>query len=125
MIKIKPILFTVIQFLTSLLLMIVCLIIAKATTHFFEINFPSALIAMLLLFLLLSIGVIKAAWIAPASQPVLKYMALFFIPAGVGLVEHLNIIAMHWPLLMSTLILVPSFGLFFVSYIAKRRGSNG
>jgi len=121
---IKTLLLTSFKFSVSLILLLGCLFISKLVTAYFDIPFPSALIAMIALFLLLLTGVIKEAWIAPACQPILKYMALFFIPAGVGLVEHLDAFVQHWPLFLLVLLFVPMCGLFIVSKIANSRGQH-
>ena len=125
MLSAKLKLFNLMKFSASLLILLSCLLASNLAVNLFEINFPSALIAMLLLFLLLCSGIIKAEWIAPASEPILKYMALFFIPAGVGVVDHLSLITAHWPLFIALLILTPLVGLFIVSYIAKPKDENG
>ena len=112
------------KFSVSLMLIMGCLYISKLVTAYFAITFPAALIAMLLLFCLLLAGIIKEAWIAPACQPILKYMALFFIPAGVGLVQHLNAFIQHWLLFLLVLLLVPLIGLLIVSLFANTRGQH-
>lgn len=121
---IKTHLITSFKFSASLMLVIGCLYISKLITAYFAITFPAALIAMLLLFCLLLAGIIKEAWIAPACQPILKYMALFFIPAGVGLVEHLDAFVEHWPLFLLVLLLVPMCGLSIVSMMANTRDKH-
>lgn len=112
------------KFSVSLMLIMGCLYISKLVTAYFAITFPAALIAMLLLFCLLLAGIIKETWIAPACKPILKYMALFFIPAGVGLVEHLDAFFQHWPLFLLVLLLVPLIGLLIVSLFANTRGQH-
>ena len=106
------------------MLLIGCLFISKLTTSYFQIAFPSALLAMLIVFVLLMTNIVKESWLAPACQPILKYMALFFIPAGVGLVEHIDVFATHWSLLLLVLLLVPFIGLVLVSFIASLRGKH-
>ena len=112
------------KFSASLMLLIGFLFISKLTTTYFQIAFPSALLAMLIVFVLLVTNIVKESWIAPACQPILKYMALFFIPAGVGLVEHISVFAAHWSLLLLVLLLVPLIGLVLVSFIASLRGKH-
>lgn len=47
---------------------------------------------MLLLFTLLTVGVLKERWLKPAAQPLLYWMGLFFVPAGVGVLDHLALL---------------------------------
>ena len=106
------------------MLLIGFLFISKLTTTYFQIAFPSALLAMLIVFVLLMTNIVKESWLAPACQPILKYMALFFIPAGVGLVEHIDVFTTHWSLLLLVLLLVPLIGLVLVSFITSLRGKH-
>ena len=112
------------KFCASLMLLIGCLFVSKLTTSYFQIAFPSALLAMLIMFVLLIMDIVKESWIAPACQPILKYMALFFIPAGVGLIEHIDIFITYWSLLLLVLLLVPLAGLVLVALIASSRSGH-
>ena len=53
---------------------------------------PASILAMLTLFVLLSFGVIKECWIKPATTPLLAWMGVFFVPASVGVIEHLTLL---------------------------------
>ena len=53
---------------------------------------PGSVISMILLFLLLLTKLVKPAHIAEKSDFLLKNMALFFIPAGVAIMESLGIL---------------------------------
>lgn len=50
--------------------------------------FPSSVIGMILLFLLLMIKAIRTEQINDFTNFMLKNMAFFFIPSGVGIIEH-------------------------------------
>ena len=52
------------------------------------IPFPRSLLAMLLLFLTLELRIIRLEWLQPSGRLILTYMALFFIPPAVGIVEY-------------------------------------
>lgn len=52
--------------------------------------FPSSVMAMVLLFLLLSMKLVKPRQIENFSGFLLKNMALLFIPSGVGILESLD-----------------------------------
>jgi len=54
-------------------------------------------------------------------------MPIFFIPAGVGFIEHLNLIKSNWPFLMSVIFIVPASTLLLVSSVMvffKSRKNN-
>ena len=52
--------------------------------------FPASVIAMALLFVLLCTKVLKPAQIEQTGDFLLKNMAFFFIPAGVGILENID-----------------------------------
>ena len=58
--------------------------------------FPSAISAMLLLLIALFSGILKIDHIKEKSDFLLSNMAFFFIPAGVGVIEHFELIASVW-----------------------------
>ena len=51
---------------------------------------------MLLIFLALFFKMIKLEDVKPASDFLVKYLVVFFIPYGVGLMVYANIIAAYW-----------------------------
>ena len=63
--------------------------------------FPASVIGMILLFLLLLTGLLKIDHIREKSDFLLAYMAFFFIPAGVNVINYLDILKVNWlPLLL-------------------------
>ncbi len=52
------------------------------------IPFPASVISMILLFVLLLIRVIKVEHIKQKAEFMMKNMAIFFIPAGVGIIDN-------------------------------------
>ena len=65
------------------------------------IAFPASVIAMLLLLVSLLAGVLKIDHIREKSDFLLANMAFFFIPAGVNVINYLDILKENWlPLLL-------------------------
>ena len=58
--------------------------------------FPSAISAMILLSIALFSGILKIDHIKEKSDFLLSNMAFFFIPAGVKVIEHFDLIASFW-----------------------------
>ncbi|MCI9415188.1 MAG: CidA/LrgA family protein [Clostridiales bacterium] len=69
----------------------VCLI-GEGISLLLPFPFPGSIAAMLLLFLLLVTGAVKPRHIREKSDFLLQNMAFFFIPAGVGILDHLDIL---------------------------------
>lgn len=64
--------------------------------HFLPFAFPSSVIAMLLLLLCLLTGILKVEHIREKSDFLLANMAFFFIPAGVNVINYLDILKASW-----------------------------
>ena len=67
----------------------VCLV-GELVAQVLPFPFPSSVIAMVLLFVLLCAKVIKPHHIRQKGDFLLKNMAFFFIPAGVGILENFD-----------------------------------
>ena len=69
--------------------------------HLLPFAFPASVIAMLLLLICLLTGLLKVEHIREKSDFLLGNMAFFFIPAGVNVINYLDILKRGWlPLLV-------------------------
>lgn len=57
---------------------------------------PGNVVGMALLLAGLSIGAIQLAWVEAAAQVLLSRMALFFVPAGVGIMAYRDLLGREW-----------------------------
>ena len=55
--------------------------------QYFHIPLPGSVLGMIILFTLLSAGIIKEQWLSAAVNPLLKHLAFFFIPIAVELMQ--------------------------------------
>ncbi len=102
-------------------------VLGQALSSFFQLPLPGNLIGMFLLLFLLFSGVIKETQIQMGADLLLKYMSLFFIPAGVGLLAHWNIIEEQWlpwlvTVLLSTALILIVTGKLVDYWIQKEEG---
>ncbi|OEY71703.1 CidA/LrgA family protein [Salegentibacter salarius] len=72
------------------------LLLGELITYFFEIPIAGNILGMFLIFLALRLKLIKLQDVKPASDKLIKYLVLFFIPYGVGLMVYFEIIAAYW-----------------------------
>lgn len=83
---------------------------------------------MFLLFFLLLTGIVKENHIALGGDLILKYMAFFFIPAGVGLLAHLELLSSLWlqwlTLLVSTTVIVMAVTAKTVDLLLSKAGDS-
>ena len=69
----------------------VCLV-GQTISVFLPVPFPGSVLSMIILFLLLFSGVVKVDHIKQKADFLLKNMAFFFIPAGVGILLSFDLI---------------------------------
>ncbi|WP_417697581.1 CidA/LrgA family protein [Psychromonas sp.] len=104
------------QLCAGLSIIFLFLAIAKLIIHYFNSTFPASILGMLMLFLALSLGVIKLTWIEFTGNLVLKYLALLFIPVGVGLINYFELITAHWLVIIFSLFFTTLVTLFMVGH---------
>jgi len=105
-------------FLRGGIIIISILMIGKLMSHLLQIPIPGSIIGLLLLFTALASNLINIKLIDSAGHFLLKYMTLFFVPAGVGLINHIEILSQHWLVivsssLLSTIVVLISVGLSY------------
>ena len=89
-------------------------LIGEVISYALPFSFPGTIIALIILLLLLSLKVIKEDQIKQSGDFLLGNMAVFFVPATVGLIEHLEILKSTW-----WKILVVSFISFILVFITS------
>lgn len=77
--------------------------------RYFHIPLPGSVLGMIVLFILLSAGVIKEQWLTAAVNPLLKHLSFFFIPIAVELMQWGDLFLkqgylLFLPLVVSTLV---------------------
>lgn len=93
---------------------------------------PASVIGMILLFLLLLTGLLKIEHVREKSDFLLANMAFFFIPAGVNVINYLDILQANWlPLLIICVITTiltfaaTAYSVRFTMYLlSKRKGGR-
>lgn len=73
------------------ILFFICLV-GEWIANILPIPFPGSVAAMLLLFLLLITGLLKAERIQKIADFMLSNMSFFFIPAGISILEYVGLI---------------------------------
>lgn len=89
---------------------------------------PGNVIGMVLLLGALLTGIVQLGWIQEASELLLSHMALFFIPAGVGVMVYFDLLANQWlpilaGLVVSTFVVIAVTGR--VAQALEKETSNG
>jgi len=73
-----------------------CLAAGEAAARWLHLPLPGNLVGMVLLAALLRAGWIGMETVRPLAELLLRHMALFFVPAGVGLMRYLGLLRAEW-----------------------------
>ncbi|WOA50958.1 CidA/LrgA family protein [Dickeya solani] len=86
----------------AFLLIYACLYLGIGLSAVLPITLPGSIIGMLILFLLLSLQIIPAQWVKPGCHVLIRYMALLFVPIGVGVMQYFDLLrAQFAPVIIS------------------------
>lgn len=90
--------------------------------------FPGSVLGMLLLLLALGAGVVKLDWLEEAAELLLANLALFFVPAGVGVMLYVDLITVEWlPIVVATVLstfVVMAISGKVAEYLEKKEYAN-
>ncbi len=82
-----------------------CLAVGEGIVWLTHIPIPSSILGLLLLTAGLQTGVIKEAWVGKLADFLTNNMGFFFVPPGVALMLHLELIQREWlPITVSVLV---------------------
>ena len=100
-------------FLFSLLGEIISSVIASI------VAIPGSVIGMVLLFLALQMNVIDLEQVDEVGTWLTDNMAIFFVPAGVGLLANFDVLAEYWVQLIVIMVVTVSLMMLFVGKIVQ------
>lgn len=89
---------------------------------------PGNVLGMGLLLLALNLKLVRTEWVEEAVELLLSHLALFFVPAGVGVMVYFDLIAAEWlPIVVSTVLstFVVMAVTGWVARLLERRGAPG
>lgn len=92
------------SYLRSFSIILVCLFLGKGIQALLGLAIPGSILGMLILFGLLSAGLIRSHWVQSGCHLLIRHMALLFVPVGVGLMDHFALLSANsLPILLSTI----------------------
>lgn len=116
--------------LRGMTVLLICQLIGEVTARALNLPMPGPVLGMLLLFAIL---VWRGApdWLDQVGQGLLRFLPLFFVPAGVGIINHIQLMRSEWlalavTLLVSTIItmIVTAGALLFLLRITSGRKAS-
>jgi holin-like protein len=81
---------------------------------------PGPVIGMVLLLVALEAGMAGQDDLREASGAALAFLSLLFVPAGVGIIEHLPRLAQEWPALGASLVVSTAATVAVTGWLAER-----
>ncbi len=82
--------------LAALVLIVLFLVAGVLIAEHARLPVPGSVLGMVLLTLALQTRVIRPSWVRPAADLLLRHMALFFVPPGVAVMVHADLIRAEW-----------------------------
>jgi len=77
----------------------------EATSRLLDLPIPGNVMGMGFLLLALLLKIVKLQWLEEAAELLLSRLALFFVPAGVGVMVYGDLIAAEWlPISVATIL---------------------
>lgn len=101
------------KYIVSLVILSSALALAHALLALFQINFPAPVLGMGILLLAMKLNTVSLTQCERAGNYLLRYFPLFFIPAGVGIVQYLDLIRSN-ALLIVIAVLCATIGTLFI-----------
>ncbi|MBS0846889.1 CidA/LrgA family protein [Citrobacter sp. JGM124] len=93
------------QYLRSFVLIYACLYTGIFVATLLPIAIPGSIIGMLIMFTLLALQILPPQWVKPSSHLLMRYMALLFVPIGVGVMQYFDVLkAQFGPIVISCLV---------------------
>lgn len=91
----------------------------EALTHAFALPFPGPVAGLVLL-----LPALHWAWVreptAAAAEVLLSNLSLLFVPVGVGVITHLDLVRQHGPQLLAVVVLSTWIGLAVTAQVLRR-----
>lgn len=91
--------------LQGFVLLLLFQLLGEGLSSWLALPMPGNVLGMALLLLAMLAGWVKPEWLQEAAELLLRYMALFFVPAGVGVMLYFDLIGREWlPIIAGTVI---------------------
>jgi len=111
--------------LRSLFFIFLFLFAGEFLKYFFRLTVPGNVIGMILIFVFLKTGVMSIETVKPASDKLIKYMVLFFIPYGVGLMNFADMIKDNWISIVVAVVASTIITMYVTAVLEQKFEKNG
>ena len=108
----------------GIFMILLYLFIGEAIGYFSGGFMPGSVIGMILLFISLKYGIVKADDVRKVATILTKNMTLFFVPASIGIMASWSIILEHWLAILSITLLSTIAVILSVAFIQEKYESR-
>jgi holin-like protein len=106
--------------LNQYLIIMGCLILGECISRFLNIPVPGNVLGMIILLVALLSGLIKLEQVEKGANTLIKYMSLFFVPVGAGIMAYFNIISKY-----AAAIIIATFASTFLVLLVTGHATQG
>jgi len=86
-------------------ILLICQLLGEVIGRGLGLPIPGNVLGMVLLLIALRLGLVRLDWVNEAAELLLGHMALFFVPAGVGVMTYAAMIGREWlPITVATVV---------------------
>lgn len=112
------------KMLKAFLCLFLFLGLGEIICYLIEIPLPGNILGMILIFVALKLKLITLESVKPASDKLLNYLVLFFIPFGVGLMSYFDFIKSYWIILFVAAGLSTLIALYVTAQVQQKLEKN-
>lgn len=91
----------------------------EALAHAFSLPFPGPVIGMILLLVVLQLSWVRDS-VKAAAELLLAHLSLLFVPVGVGVITHLDLVSHYGLRLLAVIVLSTWIGLAVTALVLQR-----
>ncbi len=95
-------------------------LLGEVLAHLLRLPVPGPVVGMVLLLLALELGLPQRDGLRATTGGLLANLSLLYVPAGVGIVQHLPRLAAEWRALVAALLVSTAATLAITSWVATR-----
>jgi holin-like protein len=110
------------------ILILVCQFLGELTVQLLGLPFPGAVVGALMLFIYLNINQGIPSRLEKVANELLRYLSLFFVPAGVGVMAHFHLLQQDLVAILVAIVVSTLIGIgvtaFVMNYLNKKLTLN-
>ena len=106
--------------LKSLFYIFLFLALGELVKYLLDLPIAGNVLGMIFIFVALKIGWIKLETVKPASDKLIRYMVLFFVPYGVGMMLYFDMIKTNWFSILIATVVSTILTLLITAFIQEK-----